>query len=145
MGKITQNPTNTNVHEVWQGTHCFDAMETVLKEYSGQYSILIWIHILTGNEILCKIYFKRLFSRNVQVFIDLFYRYHYPLYFIYSDCMWRHVCAICNSLLFIQSTEKNLFFFNSFLLLTILLLEKIRGGPGGGWRRGAVIHNKIWI
>ena len=36
LGKITQNPTNTNVHEVWQGTRCFDAMETVLKEYSGQ-------------------------------------------------------------------------------------------------------------
>ena len=41
LGKITQNLTNTNVREVWQGTHCFDAMETVLKGYSGQYSVLI--------------------------------------------------------------------------------------------------------
>ena len=41
LGKITQNLTNTNVREVWQGTHCFDVMETVLKGYSGQYSVLI--------------------------------------------------------------------------------------------------------
>ena len=50
---------------------------------------------MTGNEKLCKIYFKKLFFQNVLAFIDLFYRYHYIGYFIYSDCMWRHVYTIC--------------------------------------------------
>ena len=36
-----------------------------LKEYSDQYSILVEIHILTGNEKLCKIYWKKLFFQNV--------------------------------------------------------------------------------
>ena len=40
-------------------------------ECSGQYSVLIKIHIVTGNEKLCKIYFKKLFFQNVLVFIDL--------------------------------------------------------------------------
>ena len=31
----------------------------LLKEYSGQYSVLIQIHIVTGNEKLCKIYLKK--------------------------------------------------------------------------------------
>ena len=30
------------------------------------------MHILTGNEKLCKIYFKKLFSQNVLASIDLF-------------------------------------------------------------------------
>ena len=38
---------------------------------------------MTGNEKLCKIYFKKLFFS----FFDLFYSYHYIRYFIYSDCM----------------------------------------------------------
>ena len=50
---------------------------------------------MTGNGKLCKIYFKNLFLQNVLAFIDLFYWYHYICYFIYSDCMWRHVCLIC--------------------------------------------------
>ena len=44
--------------------------------------------------------FKKLFFQKFQVFIDLFYRYDYPRYFIYPDCMWRHMCATCNSLIF---------------------------------------------
>ena len=52
---------------------------------------------MTENEELCKIYLKKLFFQNVLVFIDLFYRYHCPLYFIYSNFMWRHVCTTCNS------------------------------------------------
>ena len=67
----------------------------MLKEYSGQYSVLIKMHIVTGNEKLCEIYFKNLFFQNVFTFIDLFYRYHYIRCFIYSNCMLRHVCAIC--------------------------------------------------
>ena len=50
---------------------------------------------MTGNGKLCKIYFKRLFLQNVLAFIDLFYWYHYICYFIFSDCMWHHVCLIC--------------------------------------------------
>ena len=59
---------------------------------------------------ICKIYLKKLFLQNVLVFIDLFYRYYYPRYFIYSDCMWRHVCTTYNSITFRWSTEKKLFF-----------------------------------
>ena len=33
--------------------------------------------------------------QNVLAFFDLFYSYHYIRYFIYSDCMWRHVYTIC--------------------------------------------------
>ena len=47
-----------------------------LKECSGQYSVLIYIHIVTGNEKLCKIYSKKLFFQNVLVFNDPFYRYY---------------------------------------------------------------------
>ena len=43
---------------------------------------------------------KKQFFQNVLVFVNLFYRYNYPRYFIYSDWMWRHVCATCNSLIF---------------------------------------------
>ena len=49
----------------------------------------IYIHIVAGHEKLCKIYF----FQNVLAFIDLFHRYHYIRYFIYSDCKWRHVCT----------------------------------------------------
>ena len=31
------------------------------------------MRIVTGNEKLCKIYFKKLFFQNVLVFINLFY------------------------------------------------------------------------
>ena len=84
-----------------------------LKEYWGQYSVLMWIHIVTGYEKLCKINFKKLFFQNVLAFIDLFYRYHYPRYFIYSDCMWCHVRTTCTSMIFAQSTEKKLFFLET--------------------------------
>ena len=70
-----------------------------LKECSGQYSLLI-IHIVTRNEKLCKIYLNKVIFQNSLVFTDLFYRYHYPLHFIYSDCTWHHVCTICNSIIF---------------------------------------------
>ena len=46
--------------------------------------------VVTGNGKLCKIYFKKLFFQNVLASIDLFHRYHYIGYFIYSDCIWRH-------------------------------------------------------
>ena len=65
----------------------FKFNKILLKEYSGQCSVLIQIHIVTRNEKLCKIYFKKLFFQNVLASIDLFYRYHYIHYFIYSDCM----------------------------------------------------------
>ena len=73
------------------------------KEFSDQYCVLIYIytilcndtHILTGNEKLCKIYFKTLCFQNVLAFFHLFYSYHHIRYFIHSDCMWRHVCTIC--------------------------------------------------
>ena len=42
---------------------------------------------MTGNEILSKIYFEKLFFQNGLAFFDLFYSYHYIRYFIYSDCM----------------------------------------------------------
>ena len=51
-----------------------------LKECSGQCFVLIFIHIVKGNEKLCKIYFfKKLFFQNILVFIDPFYRYHYQI------------------------------------------------------------------
>ena len=50
---------------------------------------------MTGNGKLCKIYFKRLFLQNFLAFIDFFYWYYYICYFIFSDCMWHHVCLIC--------------------------------------------------
>ena len=50
------------------------------------FRVLIKIHIVTENEKLCKIHLKKLFSQNVLVFIDVFYRYHYIRYFICSDC-----------------------------------------------------------
>ena len=31
--------------------------KSLLKEYCGQYSVLIEIHIVAGNQKLCKIYF----------------------------------------------------------------------------------------
>ena len=62
---------------------------------SGQYSVLIKMLIVTGNEKLCEIYFINPFFQNVFALIDLFYGYHYILYFIYSNCMLRHVCTIC--------------------------------------------------
>ena len=58
-----------------------------------------------GNEKFCKIYLKKLFCRSDLVFIDIFYRYREPRYFIYSDFMWRHVWT-CNAEIFTQSTEK---------------------------------------
>ena len=50
---------------------------------------------MTRNGKLCKIYFKKPFLQNVSAFTDLFYWYHYICYFIFSDCMWRHVYLIC--------------------------------------------------
>ena len=44
----------------------------ILKERSGQYSVLMQIQIVTGNEKLCKVYFKKLFFQNVSAFIDFF-------------------------------------------------------------------------
>ena len=46
------------------------------------------------------IFLKKLFFQNVLVYIDLFYRCYYTRYFIYSNCMWRHVWATCNSITF---------------------------------------------
>ena len=43
-----------------------------LKECFDQYSLLIWIHMVTGNEKLCKLLFKKLFLQNVLALIDLF-------------------------------------------------------------------------
>ena len=55
---------------------------------------------------------KKLFLQNVLVFINLFYRYYYPRYFIYSDYVWRHMCTRCNSIIiFTWSTETKHFFF----------------------------------
>ena len=66
-----------------------------LKEYCGQYSVLIKMHNSDRNEKLCEIYFKNLCFQNVFAFIDLFYRYHYIRYFICLDCMLRHACTVC--------------------------------------------------
>ena len=49
------------------------------------------VHIVTGNEKLCKLYFTKLVFQNVLACI--FYRYHYIGYFIYSHLF--HVCTIC--------------------------------------------------
>ena len=71
------------------------------KKCSGQYSVLIQIPIVTGNEKLCRIYFKKLFFQNVLAFINLFYWYHYIRYFIYSVCMGRRCVQYVQK----QSTE----------------------------------------
>ena len=67
---------------------------------------------MTGNEKLLGIYFKKLFFQSVLVFIDHFYRYRYPRYFIYSYCMWRHV-RTCNSIIF-TVYRKSLFIYEEF-------------------------------
>ena len=80
---------------------------------------------MTGIEKLCKLYLKKLFFQIVLVFIDCFYRCHYLLYFIYSDCVRCQVCTTCNSIIFTQSSEKNYFFsIKSFLWRPWFLLEK---------------------
>ena len=45
-----------------------------LKEYCGQYSVLIKMHNSEGNEKLCKTYSKKLFFQNVLAFVVLFCR-----------------------------------------------------------------------
>ena len=83
-----------NIHKIYTAKSCSFlvndttlASDNPLKEYPGQYSVLIEIHIVTGNEQLCKICFQKLFFQNVLAFFYLFYSYHYIRYFIYSDCM----------------------------------------------------------
>ena len=110
-------------------------------ECSGQYSVLIKIHIVTGNEKLCKIYFKKLFFQNVLVFIDLFYRSHYPRYFIYSDGMWRHMFTTCNSINFHSLQKKELFSMKSFYCRPCYLLEKIREACFFNKRTDFILHN----
>ena len=89
---------------------------------------------MTGNEKLCKIYIKNYFQ-NVLAFIDLFYTYHYPRYFFFSYCMWRHVCTTCNSNLFIVYRKK--IFYEEFFLQTIAFVRKNKGG--------VLNLNQIWI
>ena len=82
---------------------------------------------MTGNEKLCKIYFKKLFFQGVLVFIDLFYRYHYPRHFTYSDCMWRHGCTTCN-LILLHSLQKNIFSVHKeFFLWIMAFIRKNKG------------------
>ena len=95
--KFLRSPllTNTSGGFLWHfQTWCYEIKQNRnysanLKGYSGQYSVLIQIYIVTGMKNYV------LFFQNVLTFIDLFYRYHYICYFIYSDCMWRHVPTIC--------------------------------------------------
>ena len=76
---------------------------------------------MTENTNLCQIYFKKLFSKKVLAFIDLLYRNHYIRYFIYSDCMWRHVCTILN--FYIVYSKEN-FFLEFFFLETLVFIRK---------------------
>ena len=71
---------------------------------------------MTGNEKLWEIYFKKLFFQNGLVFIDLFDRYHYIRYFIYSDCPWRNVCTIICvfNKFYIVYSKKIFFCYNEF-------------------------------
>ena len=44
----------------------------ILKECSDKFSVLIKVHVVIGNEKLCKIYLKtKLFFQNALVFVDL--------------------------------------------------------------------------
>ena len=57
-----------------------------------------------------------MFYFYVLAFIDLFYRYHYPRYFIYSDCMGRHVCNNSYFNNFYHSLQKKTTFSMEFFL-----------------------------
>ena len=41
------------------------------------------------------LFLKTIFSKCFSDYWSFFFRYHYIPYFIYSDCMWGHVCLIC--------------------------------------------------
>ena len=67
--------------------HSRNAQANILSWYKYKYTV-------AENQKLCKIYLKKLFFQNVLAFIDLFYRYFYKHYFIYSDYM-DVICAQC--------------------------------------------------
>ena len=98
-----------------------------LKECSGQYSVLILLHIVTGNENLCKIYLKKQFFQNVLVFIDLFF---YRSLSLLSHLLRLYVTSCVynmytNSIIFTKSTEK-LFF--SIRVFSVVFTGKNKSG-----------------
>ena len=65
--------TGKNAKIFWiYKTKLVPASFSCIKECSGQYSLLIKMHIVTGNEKLSEIYFKNLFFQNVFAFINFF-------------------------------------------------------------------------
>ena len=74
---------------------------------------------------IMKIYLKKLFFENALVFIVIFYRYYYPCYFIYSDCMGSHVCAPFNNF-FIVYRKKLFISIKSFFCRPWFLSKEIR-------------------
>ena len=90
---------------------------------------------MTGNEKSCKIYLKKKqFFQNDLVFIDHFYRYHYPV--ILST---QITCGVmCVQHKFYMVYRKNIFF-----LLRVFSVEHIafiRENRGDVWNL-----NQIWI
>ena len=67
--------------------------------------------------------FKKLFFPNVLFFIFIFCGYHYPRYFLYSDCMWPQVCTSCNLIFFTEATKKTFLSINSFFLQTMVFIR----------------------
>ena len=88
---------------------CWDFNQPVqyISYCLSMYFKTTWLQELK-NYVKCIL--KKLFFQIALVFIDLFYRYYYIRYFIYSDSMWHHVCTICNSIIFTQPTARKLYF-----------------------------------
>ena len=90
---LTHPPKTSDWHFTWQ-----NEIDVAPK---GMLRSMFCTDINKHSDRKCKIMlnlFKQPFFKNVLAFIDLFHRYHYIHHFIYSDCMWRHVCTICNSI-----------------------------------------------
>ena len=81
------------------------SVRNVCAKFKGMLQPIFCVDINTHGDkkgkIMSNLFLKKLFLKNVLAFIDLFYRYHYIRYFTYLDCIWRYICVICNSIMFI--------------------------------------------
>ena len=82
-----------------------------LKEYSGQYSILIWIYTLTGNEKWYKIYEKIIFSKCFKFLWTYFIDIITPV--ISSTQIACDVMCVQHIIhKFLHSLQKKIYFFS---------------------------------
>ena len=104
-----------------------------IHEECGNLKGIIWLifcidvntHIDRKWKIMQNLLKENYFFKMFKFLLTSFNRYHYHLYLIYSDCMWRHVYATCNSFIFTYLL-KIFFSIRNFFCRPCLLLEKIR-------------------